>query len=145
MAWLPLVIGLSSVLQATVNRRMMRSWDVLTVTAFNSALILALAVALLWARSWLRPPPGTLFAARFEASAFRAEFLVPSAASAFFMAAMPVAVERLGASRAFPLLIAGQLCMSLAWDRFAGGTSVDASRALGAVLVLIGAVVANRG
>lgn len=145
MAWLALVIGFTSVLQATVNRRMMRVWDVLSVTAFNSALILVLTLAALGLRRWLDPPAGGLFAARFALSGVRWEFLIPSLASAFFMAGMPVAVAHGGAARAFPLLIAGQVCMSLLWDRFASSAPVEPTRVLGAALVLVGAIVANKG
>ena len=67
------------------------------------------SVALLLLRHALGPPPGSLFAERFALSALRPEFVVPPLASVCFMAAMPIAVAHVGASRAFPLLIAGQL------------------------------------
>lgn len=70
---------------------------------------------------------------------------VPSVCGFIIVAAMPLAIARIGVARAVVLVIACQLLAGLAWDRIFGGQSPTPLRLCGALLVLLGALLVTRG
>ncbi len=77
------------------------------------------------------------------ARAFAAYDVLPGLFGFFIIAAMPWAIERVGATRVFIGIIAAQLVVSLLWDFYVEGIRVSAWRIAGGALALAGTALAT--
>lgn len=141
---LPALLGVASVLQAVLNRRIAVSWGLAAAALLNSAVLLAAAVGVF---VWSRKMPAA-FPAGFAAPAVLGSgswwFLVPGVLGLSLVMGLPYAVGRLGAGAVFIMLIGAQIVTSLLWDFAVEGRPLAGMRIAGAVLALVGAALTAR-
>jgi transporter family-2 protein len=136
---LALLAGLAGAVQAAVMGRLGGRVGVLEALAFASVLQAALTAAI-------------LLAVRQSAGGYAASFRQPAwlwlggAMGAFIVLTVTFATPRVGTAATIGTLVAGQLAMAVAIDRFGlfgfERIPVSAPRAIGVVLLAVGAALA---
>lgn len=114
---------------------------VIVTLVLNSAVGLVLLVSALAAREGL----GVMASAWHS---FKLWYLLPGLLGSIFVFASIVGYQRLGASVTIATVVASQLIAGLIADKVGaghGGTRIDPSALLGAVLLIAGAVLVGRG
>ncbi len=139
-----LLMGALGVLQNTLNKQYASSigmpWTILVngITLCTCGILFFFALRLLPAESLpeiFRPVAG--------ARGLRPYDVLPGIFGFVIISSLPWVLERQGATRVFIAIVAGQLVVSLLWDLFVEGSAVDARRAAGAGLALVGALLAS--
>lgn len=144
MVLLPIALGFAAVLQGSLNRR------AATHIGLPAAVVLTHAVALVCACGlwlWLRNAPASLPSAFLPSqTAGRAAlwYLVPGLVGFVFVCGMPLSFSRLGVFQSLLLLIVAQLCVGLLWDQLVEGRAITATRAIGALITMLGAALVLR-
>lgn len=127
-------LGAVAVLQGGLNRVISEKLP-LGATVILNALIF-LTVALIY---W--------FVAEKQAiqNGFKPEwwYVIPGVLGAIFVFGIPWAIPQIGALRVFLCIVAGQMVVSLIWDKVAENRSPDLQGILGALLAVAGVVVAS--
>lgn len=128
-------LGTVAVLQGGLNRIMAAKLPLGMTVLVNALIFLVAAVVYV------------LFVERQMASAmksFRWEwwYLVPGLLGAVFVFGIPWAIPRIGALQVFVCIVAGQMITSLVWDKLAESRNPDLQGIAGALLAVLGAVVA---
>ncbi len=140
--FVPLVIGVVSVLQATLNRQVARQWGLAPTAVLN--MVVALVIALAFVSLCLMRGPGVgIFRIHFEPSLMRWWWLLPGVFGCAIVFGLPWAVEKLGALPVFVVLVGAQMCTSAAWDRLIEGAPLSTPRVIGALLAVLSAVLVN--
>lgn len=140
----PLILGVVSVVQAALNRRIAAVWGLLPATLLNALVFTTFtALCLLIARTGKTPLSGWMLPVSLRD--LRALWLVPGVFGFAIVIGLPWALGRMGALSTFVAMIAAQMVTSVAWDYFVEGVGMSASRVIGAVLTIVGvALVALR-
>lgn len=141
---LPLVIGALGVLQNTLNKRFAPALGLDWALAVNGLVVFACGLLFLAGLRFLPAeslPP--MYRPVAGARGFAAYDLLPGFFGFFIIAAMPWAIERVGATRVFIGIIAAQLVVSLLWDFYVEGIKVSAWRMVGGALALAGTALAT--
>ncbi len=143
--WACLVAGAASVIQGGLNRRIAAVWGN-TPTVLLNGLMLSLSAALaLWLTA--RSDSPLLQQLAPKAGAFSRPawwYAIPGILGFGFVATLPGAIARLGATQVFVLVVAGQMIGGLAWDALVEHTTPAPMRLAGVGLVLAGAWLAVR-
>ena len=139
MIWpvvLPFALGFAAVLQAAINRQVGNHWGTL-VTSAASGVVLALTAMSIFAIVRLVP---TFHGAGVQPISNPAWWwLLPGVLGFGLVAGLPLAMDRIGATRVFLLMVAGQMVASLAWDTLSAGRGVNLVRLAGVGLAVVGA------
>jgi len=131
------VVGMVTVLQAGINRRLADVVGFLGATLFSNFILFLLSIVVLIAI-------GLYQAELFQEWAklrtnFTWWYLLPGLFGFLIVIGLPIAIFHLGASKVFVIFIAMQLLTSVFWDIFAEGLSISPFRLLGIGLVAMGA------
>ncbi len=134
----PWVIGIVSVLQAALNRRIATSWGLIPAALLNASIFLLLAVVCyLWARTGRGPfADWTLPLSLREMKWF---WLLPGFFGLLIVLGLPWSIARVGALTTFIVLVASQMMASAMWDRWVEGLPMSGTRLFGALLAIVGA------
>lgn len=138
----PFVLGALAVLQAGLNRRIAAEWG-LAAAVFLNTLVLA-TIALAWfavVRS-TKSPALEWFAVR-QGRGFAWWYALPGLCGFALVTGLPWVIVRIGALQAFITLVAAQMLAGLAWDYFVEHIQVGGARVAGALLAILGALVAG--
>ncbi len=143
MAFLiPLLIGLVSVFQATLNRQVAREWGLAPAAVLN--MVVALCIALVFVGYSLTRGAGAgIFRIHLELGLFRWWWLLPGLFGCVIVFGLPWAVEKLGALPVFVVLVGAQMCASAGWDRWVEGVPLTTPRVIGALLAVVSALLVN--
>lgn len=139
----PVCIGVVAVVQATLNKEIAERWGLAPTTLLNTAVALACTVAFL-GYCWVGAPREGMLRVSFDASSFRAWWLLPGLFGFAIVVGLPWAVSKAGALPTFVALVAAQVVASALWDRFVVGIPFSTSRVLGALLAVASVVLAGR-
>jgi bacterial/archaeal transporter family-2 protein len=138
----PVMLGVMSVFQATLNRQIAREWGLAAVALLNTVVVLALSLGFL-AYCLLRGSESGLLRVSFDASLLRSWWLLPGCFGCALVLGLPWAVERLGALQVFVGLIGAQVVASAVWDHLAEGIPLSAPRGVGALLAVASVLLVN--
>ena len=141
--FLPVITGISIVLQGGLNRASASHIGLLSAVLLNAVLFMVLA-GVLWtlARMGALPLVGEMGAGPFKDMSLWQ--LWPGVFGFLIVLLTPWAIMHLGAGLTFALIIATQLIVSLIWDSLQTQAWPSATSWLGVVLVLSGAVLLLR-
>jgi uncharacterized membrane protein YdcZ (DUF606 family) len=143
---LPLMIGAAGVLQNTINKKIGMQMGVPLALVLNNLILLACSTALYFTlRSLPQQSLPELFRAKENWGDLRWPILLlPGFFGFFIIATAPWAIERAGATRVFIGIIVAQIVVSILWDLLADAVPVSPMRLGGALLALVGALLAAR-
>jgi transporter family-2 protein len=140
--FVPIVLGVLSVLQATFNRHIAREWGLAPAAVLNTAVAVVLSLAFVAYCVW-RGSDGGLLRVSFDARLMRGWWLLPGCFGIALVVGLPWAVAKLGTLPVFVGLIAAQVVTSALWDRLVDGASLSPQRIAGAVLAVASVALAN--
>lgn len=141
-AWmlLPPILGAAVLCQAILNRQVSESLGLATVVLINAGVFFA-AAALLWLGTRVMPDvfpdflkPGS---AGLDA---RASLIVPGLCGFVLVLGAPWALQKVGPSKTFVLLVGSQILLSVLADKWIFDLDPAWTKWLGASLALAGAV-----
>lgn len=140
---IPLGIGCLGVLQNTLNKKIAGSIGLPVALVINNLVLLACSLSLYFFLRWQ--------AADSLPEIFRSKpghvgptILLPGIFGFLIIATAPWAIERVGATRVFIMVIVAQVITSLLWDYWMESASIAPSRVAGAVIAAVGAFLAVR-
>lgn len=141
---LTIFIGLSSVVQAGLNRQMSTPWGLPSTVLLNAIMFLLASVAYyLFAKNgWVAFPDALKERQGFEQ--WQWWYLLPGLLGFIFVIGLPFAIARIGALQVFVGLVVAQMLGGLLWDRFIEGLDWSWSRILGASLAVVAVLLASR-
>ncbi|MBL8678280.1 MAG: DMT family transporter [Myxococcales bacterium] len=140
---LAVLVGVASVIQAALNRRISAAWGLPAAIVLN-ALVLVTCATILYALSRAGATPSELFRPKPEAfSNPRWWYLLPGLLGLVIVAALPLAISKVGALQIFVTVVAGQMLAGLVWDKIVEGVAITPSRVAGVLLVIVGAAIAS--
>ena len=141
-AWmlLPPILGAAVLCQAILNRQFGESLGLATAVLINATVFFA-ASALLWLGTRMMPDifpdflkPGT---ATFDANA---ALIVPGLCGFLLVLGAPWALQKVGPSKTFVLLVGAQIVLSVLADKWIFDLDLAWTKWAGASLVLAGAI-----
>ncbi|MCB9777722.1 MAG: DMT family transporter [Alphaproteobacteria bacterium] len=144
MIWVvPLVVGTLAVIQGGLNRMLAERYGLVPVVGLN-AVVFGLAIAVLGGVVVARPdwfpaswaPTG----ARWQPKLWH---VVPGLCGFALVAGIPWAIGHLGAVRVFVGIVVAQVVASALWDGLVEGTPPTPLRIAGAVVAILGVVLAS--
>ena len=138
----PVVLGVFTLLQATLNRELARVWGLAPAAVLNMLVALSLGSVVL-AVDLSRGADQGLFRVHIDLSLMRWWWVLPGCFGCALVFGLPWAVDKLGALPVFVVLVAGQLCASAAWDRWVADVPLSTPRVLAALLALASVVLAS--
>lgn len=144
---LPGILGVATVVQSGLNRRLGGQLGLPAALLINSAVLAAATVALYFATR-LAPQafPETLW--RPDPAAPRlspAWLVVPGVMGFLIVLGLPYGIARLGALQVIVGFVAVQLVAAIAWDAAIEGIAVSPLRVAGAALAVAGTLLALKG
>ncbi len=155
MIWslvVPVVVGLSTVFQAGLNRSISKDWGLGSALLMNSLVVAALS-ALAWllsrnADSRLSVIMGETWSdlMKDQAGAFQQFswwYAIPGLFGFLIITGIPIAIQKVGALQTFIVLIGSQIIGSLLWDLLIEKRPVNTIRLVGAGLSFLSALIVN--
>ena len=148
MPWaliIPFFVGLSTVVQGGLNRRLARLWGLPAAALLNSSVLLAACLGLYWiARTRGETLPEFLRLRSSAEGGVGAWIVIPGLCGLLIVTAIPWSIQQVGAATTFLWIIVAQLVGSLAWDALMEGAGLAWPRILGALLAAAGVWVSQR-
>jgi len=140
------MIGLGTVLQGGLNRRIAGAAG-LTQAALLNAVITLVVVAVLVLIVRLAPQRFPEF---FRSRGWPEDaawwYVLPGVCGVLIVVGVPLAISRIGASKTFLLMMSFQMLGSLFWDASIEAKPINLARVIGVALAFLGsAIVAFRG
>jgi transporter family-2 protein len=131
------LLGMVSVLQAGMNRRIGERTGLVYATLINNAVLLGASIALyficrIWFRSATTSSPSI--------GSLPLWYLIPGTLGLVLVAGIPYVISQVGALRVFTPLIVFQVAGSLVWDMMLEGRELSLPRVTGAVVTCLGAI-----
>jgi len=136
---LPFAVGICSVMQGVLNRRMAGDWGIGWAILLNSLVVIVLAVGLVAFNIY----PGRMSFGEMVSSLKWWHFL-PGFFGMAIIVFIPLSISKLGALNSFLILISSQILVSGLWDKLVEGMTLSWTRMLGASLALLGAWLATK-
>ena len=134
----PAIVGVFTVVQAGMNRHVAKSWGLPAAVLLNGAILTVVALAVfVWARA---SGVSGLFAGKADWTAFRPFWLISGVLGFGIVLGIPFAMDKIGATRAFVVIVSAQMIGSVLWDLALDGVRPTPAR-LGGALLAIGSAV----
>lgn len=140
--FVPVVLGVLTVLQATLNRELARVWGLAPAAVLNMLVALSLALVVLSVGATRGAGEG-LFRVHFDLSLLRWWWLLPGICGCSLVFGLPWAVDKLGALPVFVVLVGTQVCASAAWDRFVSDVPLSTPRIFAGLLAVASVALAS--
>ncbi len=139
--FLPIALGVTVLTQGILNRQIGAAWGLSTAVLINAAVFFLLSAGLfLLGKYW----PGVLpefLRYRDAGTGFKMTFLIPGICGFILVLGLPWALQNIGPSKSFLLLIASQILASLITDQWIFSQPVPAMKWLGGAITIVGAAV----
>lgn len=139
---LPLALGVTVVAQATLNRSFALQYGLAGAVLLNAAVFFFFSLGFFILAKYtpsLLPEFMRLRSPGPAGQSFPWIYFLPGAFGFSLVLGLPWVLQNIGPSRGFLLLIASQVVTSLAFETYQSGNLPSPLRALGALLVVIGA------
>lgn len=141
---LPLLAGLSIVIQGTLNKTSANQLGIATALLLNSLILLIIAIGF-----WLLMKYSVLSGWGNTASLSFSELkwwqYLPGILGFVIILTTPLAIQHLGANLTFALIICTQLIISLLWDSLAQKSWPSFSSWMGIAIMMVGVLVLLSG
>jgi len=137
---LPFVVGICTVMQGVVNKRIAGEWGLSWALMWNSVICLILAGVMLWG-PWFSGP---WYSGKLNLATMKWWHFLPGIFGFIIILCIPISISKLGALNSFLILVTSQLLVSGLWDHFVEGINVSWTRATGACLAIVGAWLATK-
>jgi transporter family-2 protein len=138
---IPVIVGISMVLQNAMNNQISKTADLSSVLIFNCIVSLLASVAVFYLAllrpSWLPE----IFHPKSNVPTSSWWIIIPGMCGFMIILGMPIALDKLGALKVLCVVIATQLVTALMWDTWIAKMAVTPQRILGALVTLMGAVI----
>jgi uncharacterized membrane protein YdcZ (DUF606 family) len=137
---LPIIVGLSVVAQATLNRQMGEQYGLAATVAFNAVVFLVLSLGFFFVAQYNPTIVPEFMQVRkaSEAGSFHWSFLLPGLCGFFIVLGFPWSIQAIGPSASFICAVAAQILISLGLEFFQSGALPHPWKIAGGVLVLLG-------
>lgn len=137
---LPLALGVTVVLQATLNRTMALQYGLASAVLLNAAVFFILSLGFFISAKYTPTLVPEFMRVRISEQSFSWLYLLPGLCGFFLVLGLPWAIQNIGPSTSFLLLIASQIVVSLGLEIYQSGITPPLVRILGALLVIVGAI-----
>jgi len=141
--FIPVSLGIASVLQNTLNRQIGYKWGLPTTILFNAFIFVFCGVVLVAMARVFPEKFSGIFSAKDEGLSFKWWYFLPGVFGYSIILGLPYAMTELGALKVFVGFVAAQVITSLLWDGFVDGIEMTAYRVLGATLSIAGVVLVS--
>ena len=138
LVFVPLVLGVMSVLQGSWNQKFSETWG-LTSVLFVNALVFLVCSLILILLAWMRVPWLPDFLKDLGTREWRNWFLVPGIFGFFFVLGIPWSIRNIGPAKTFVVLIGAQVLLGLVLDALSGSAQLNELKIAGALLTALGA------
>jgi transporter family-2 protein len=136
---LPFLIGMITVLQSSLNKKISMSVGVASAVFINSALILVISIAFFYLQKYSFIPLAESLRSETLFGFKKWWIIVPALCGFMIVLGFPLALTKMGASQVFVLAVAGQCVASLLWDTFVDGRALELLKVVGVLTTLVGA------
>ena len=145
MSWTALIItfciGLSTVLQGSLNKQLARTWGLSPAVVFNNIVIFTTGL-LLYALVRMSPQRfPELFKPKEAMGQMNWWYVLPGLFGLAVVTGIPWAISQIGALKVFLIVVAAQMVGSVLWDIYVENIPLNNFRALGVLLALSGALI----
>lgn len=140
---LPLIVGLSVVLQGTFNRGMAFQYGLSTAVLFNAA-VFGLFCVLLYAIA--RYAPNSLpefLQIKSSESSFQWKYILPGFCGFLIVLSIPWSLVKIGPANTFVLAVAAQIVLGLVVESIDQQSLPGIMKLSGAALVLVGGIIVS--
>jgi uncharacterized membrane protein YdcZ (DUF606 family) len=141
---LPVLMGITAVIQMTFNRLILNYWDIIAMAFFNALIILVISGVLLLFQHVMQPNDKSFLAIQFNLRNFQWWFIIPPLTIVLITIVMVFTIAKISTTTAFILFILGQLCTSLVWDGWIRGEGFPIMRVFGVLMVLCGSIMVSK-
>ncbi len=136
---LPLALGVTVVVQATLNRTMSTAYGLSTVMAINAVVFFIFSVGFFLFAHYNPKLVPDFVQSRALIAPFLWTYIIPGFCGFLLVLGLPWAIEYAGASNSFLLLIASQIVFSFAYEVLQSGQMPSILKISGALLISAGA------
>jgi bacterial/archaeal transporter family-2 protein len=142
---IPFFMGALGVLQNTWNKNIANEWGLIKTLHMNNIALLGTGV-LVWLSLKFVPESylPEIYRNKPITDGIGLRHLLPGIAGYIIILGLPWAIQKVGAMRVFVAVVLAQLIVSILWDYFVESIIVTPTRIIGAILALMGVVVASR-
>jgi len=141
---LPLLLGVSVVVQATMNRQLGSQYGWATAVTLNAVVFLVLSLGFLLIAKYTPSLIPEFLQNRRPTDSFHLSYFIPGMCGFFLVLGLPLSMQFLGASTSIILLIASQILFSVAQEAWTAGLMPSLWNFFGAILVLAGSALVVR-
>jgi uncharacterized membrane protein YdcZ (DUF606 family) len=135
---LPLLLGITVVAQATINKGMAGHFGLASAVALNAAVFFALSLGIYLIAKYTPALVPEIFRLKSTSGAWLWLYLLPGICGFTLVMGLPWSIELIGPSASFILLIASQVLVGLLIEFMQSGSTLSVAKLLGAGLVLLG-------
>lgn len=129
---LPALIGIASVMQSVLNRRIGDSLGLTTAVAINATVLLVLA----WATALYYNPSGFK-----NLSDWQWYYLIPGLLGFLVILGLPQSIGKIGVPQTFLVFVTSQIIFSCGYEYFILHQDINIKKWLGAIVSLIGVLI----
>ncbi|MCO5142526.1 MAG: DMT family transporter [Oligoflexia bacterium] len=142
---IPLFIGALGVLQNTINRKIALDLGIPLAIFINCVVLLICGSILLIGMHYIpESSVPDIMKAKFDLRHLKLHNLLPGIMGFLIIVIAPLAISKIGAARVFIGIIVAQIFVSIFWDMYYESITFDWKRWAGAILTIIGAILATR-
>lgn len=137
---MPVLLGAAILTQGLMNRGLATEMGLGLAVLINSAVVLAAAlIVMIIAWTQILPLPSWLQSVASPVG-WRWGFLVSGLCGFFIVLGIPLALEKIGPSKTFVILVGAQIVLGVLADRWLFDQSLSWNKIVGASLTVLGAV-----
>ncbi len=138
--FVPLALGVTVVLQATLNRAIGHNHGLATAVLINAVVFFVLSLGFFLTGKYNPDLVPEFLRFRESSVPYSWYYLIPGACGFFLVLGLPYAIHHIGPSLSFLLLIASQVVVSLAFEIYLSGNVPSLLRLMGAALIVVGSI-----
>lgn len=134
------LLGAFATLQAGFNRQIADSWGFVSATLWNNIVLFIVSLSIFLLVKFFPQGFPEILRNKEPFVNFQWWYILPGLFGFSLVFGLPFAVSKLGATKVFIFLVAGQILCSLVWDLYIEKIPVTYLRVIGVALTLIGAI-----
>lgn len=135
---LPMLLGVTVVVQGTMNRQIGAIYGLSTAVLINAAVFFVLSLCFFLVAKYTPSLVPEFLQVKSSDSAFSLKYIIPGSCGFLLVMGLPWAIQNIGAARSFLLLIVAQILTGFVWDFFDSATQPHLLKISGALLTIVG-------